>query len=239
MLTENLILRTAHAYITFLVLIGLLSEKVPDIYAQDEMPKELRGKYAEDLYIVRYGHGDTSESAAESARFEIAKFFESAISGTTYVIQKAGSKTILGKTIEKQSTEISNKIIISASREIPGIEIVLTEYDKKSKTYEAWAALDKNKHSLILRERINNIPDLTVTNLINELIEYRYFGRNELDFDVVKREMINYVSSLDILESDIRTINVSEIIMDGWKEYSLSGTFTMDIISIKIRELMT
>ncbi len=49
------------------------------IYAQDKMPKELQGKYAEDLYIVRSGYGDTSGDASESARFEIAKYFEAKI----------------------------------------------------------------------------------------------------------------------------------------------------------------
>ena len=132
----------AHAYLAFLVLIGCLSVKALNIYAQDKMPEELQRRYTKDLYIVSSGYGDTSEDAAESARFEIAKYFEAKISGETLVKQWAKSKTKRGKTIEERLTEISNTIIIGASRDIPGIEIVSSKYVKKSKSYQTWAVLE-------------------------------------------------------------------------------------------------
>ena len=71
-------MRTAHICLVFLALTGFLFEKATNVFAQDEMPRELRRRYTEDLYIVRSGYGDTSEDASESARFEIAKYFEAA-----------------------------------------------------------------------------------------------------------------------------------------------------------------
>lgn len=150
-------MRTVHIYLVFLVLTGFLSEKATDAYAQDEMPRELRRKYTKDLYIVSSGYGDTSEDASESARFEIAKYFEAKISGETLVKQWAKSQTKRDKTVEDRLTEISNTIRISASRDIPGIEIVSSQYDKKSKSYQVWAVLEKNKYISMLQERIRSI----------------------------------------------------------------------------------
>ncbi len=160
-------LKTARVFLGFLIFILCITGKSLIVYTQDNLPREISSKYSEDFYIVCSGSGDTSESAAESARFEIAKYFESKISGELLVTQWAKSQSARGKTIEDRFTEFSNKIMISASREIPGIEIALTKYNKKSKTYEAWAALDKNKYSLYLRDRVENIDNLVNHRLAN------------------------------------------------------------------------
>jgi len=159
--------KTAHVFLASFIFIVCLTGKSSIVHTQNNLPKEIRNKYSEDFYIVRSGTGDTSESASESARFEIVKYFESKISGETLVTQWAKSQSARGKTIEDRFTEFSNRIIISASREIPGIEIVLTKYDKGSKTYGVWAALDKNKYSLYLREKIENIDNLVNHRLAN------------------------------------------------------------------------
>ena len=147
-------MRTACAIIPVVLIIYLTAMAV---YGRDAVPKEVRRKYPEDRYIIRSGTGETSGQAAEAARFEIAKYFESKISGETLVRQWAQSTTSHGKTIEKRLAELSNTIIISASRDIPGIEIAATERDRKSKTYEAWAVLEKNMYASILKERIEKI----------------------------------------------------------------------------------
>ncbi len=159
--------KSTQTFLVFLILAEFLTGEMLIVHAQNNMPKEIRDKYSEDFYIVRSGSGDTSESSAESARFEIAKYFESKISGETLVNQWAKSQSARGKTIEDRFTEFSNKIMISSSREIPGIEIALTTYNKKSDTYEAWAVLDINKYSLFLRERIENIDNLVNHRLAN------------------------------------------------------------------------
>ena len=125
--------------------------------AQGNIPKEVSRKYPEDRHIIRSGTGETPESASESARFEIAKYFESKISGETLVHQWAQTTTSRGKTMESQLAEVSNTVIVSASRDIPGVEIAANKRNKKLKAYEAWAVLEKSMYANILRERLNNI----------------------------------------------------------------------------------
>lgn len=125
--------------------------------AQDNIPKDVAKKYPGDRYIHRLGTGETPEEAAEAARFEIAKFFESKISGETLVSQWAQSKTTRGKTMENRLTELTNTVMISASRDIPGIEIAQTDYHKRSKTYRTWAVLEKTKYLAVLKERIAGV----------------------------------------------------------------------------------
>lgn len=193
--------KTAHAFLGFLVLVECLTGKSLIVHAQNNLPKEIRSKYSENFYIVCSGSGDTSESAAESARFEIAKYFESKISGETLVTQWAKSQSARGKTIEDRFTEFSNKIMISASREIPGIEIALTKYNKKSKTYEAWAALDKNKYSLYLREKIENIDSLANHRLAN-------LGGDDLNLIRIYSQVMNDLLLREQARQDLSLLNL-------------------------------
>ena len=158
-------MRTACAHV---ILVKMLFLSGVAVYAQGNIPEYIHRKYPEDLYIIRSGIGETSEAAAEAARFEIAKYFESKIKGETLVSQWAQSITSHGKVMEDQLSEVSNTVIISATRDIPGIEIAATEYVKKLKTYEAWAVLRKNMYAQVLREKIQKI-DFSVDDKLTHL----------------------------------------------------------------------
>ncbi|MFC1539757.1 hypothetical protein ACFL6H_10065, partial [Candidatus Latescibacterota bacterium] len=134
-------MRTIRTVILLFLLTAVISEIIPDIMAQERLPRALRRKYSEDSYIIRFGSGETSEDASESSRFEIAKYFEAKISGETIVKQWAQVRTRKGKAIEESLTDRTNSIIVGTSRDIPGIEIISSEYDKRSKSYQVWAAL--------------------------------------------------------------------------------------------------
>jgi len=122
-----------------------------------EMPDEIREKYPDDRYIVRSGTGETPEQAANSARAEIARFFESKISGETLVNQWAKS-TIVGNDMkETRMTEVTNSVVVGTSREIPGIEIVESKENRDVKAYVAWAVLEKAGYANILRERVEQV----------------------------------------------------------------------------------
>ncbi|MFC1651009.1 hypothetical protein ACFL2X_05510 [Candidatus Latescibacterota bacterium] len=160
-------MRIARTVIALFLLAVALPELMPGVFAQDKLPRSLRRKYSEDSYIIRFGSGDTSEDASESSRFEIAKYFEAKISGETIVNQWAQSRTKKGRSIEERLTEISNSIIVGTSRDIPGIEIISSEYDKKSKSYQVWAALEKSKYIGVLQDRIKNIDGKNNNRLAN------------------------------------------------------------------------
>lgn len=128
---------------------------------------EVAKKYPQDRFIVRSGTGDSPEAASEAARLEIIKYFEIKISGETIVKESLQSSTSRGKTVEHITLELSNTIKTSASREIPGIDIVGTEKIRRSDSYEAWAVLDIAKYSGVLRERITEI-DNDVDNVMGD-----------------------------------------------------------------------
>jgi len=128
------------------------------IYA-GEIPNSILKKYSENLYIIRSGSGETFESAAESARFEISKYFESNIRGETLVNQWMKARTGKGKPDEMRSTEITITIKITSSRDLPGIEIVSTRENKSKKVFEVWAALEKKSYSQSLFEKIRKIDE--------------------------------------------------------------------------------
>ena len=155
-------MRTVRIFVP-MILILLLG--VVTVHARDAIPKKVREKYPEDKYIIRSGTGETSGQSIEAARFEIAKFFESKISGETFVRQWAQSTTSQGKSNEDHLTEFTNTIIVGASRDIPGIEIAATEYEKKSKTYVSWAVLEKDRYTTVLRERIRETESTVNTRL--------------------------------------------------------------------------
>lgn len=134
-------------------------------WTQESMPEEVRENYPEESFIVRSGSGETPEAAADNARFEIVKYFESNISGETFVNEWAKSRSKRGKTTEERFTAVTNTILIGASRELPGVDIVSESYDKKRNTYNAWAALDKRKHMSYLSEKI-----LSLDNGINQTL---------------------------------------------------------------------
>lgn len=140
------------------LILGLVccSGKPQPVFAKNR-GDEIAKKYPESRYIVRSGTGETPDGAAEAARFEIAKFFESKISGESLVREWAQSSTSRGKTVQSQMTEISNTIVIGASRDIPGIEIAATEKGKESKRFEAWAVVDREKLAGTLLERIASL----------------------------------------------------------------------------------
>ncbi len=117
----------------------------------------VRKKFPENRFIIRSGTGESPEKAAEAARFEIAKFFESKISGETLVKEWAQSATARGKRVDSRMTEITNTVAIAASRDIPGIEIAATDEDKSAGLYEAWAVVDREKLLKVLQERIAGI----------------------------------------------------------------------------------
>ncbi|MHB9028171.1 MAG: hypothetical protein ACYC9O_05340 [Candidatus Latescibacterota bacterium] len=116
---------------------------------------DVQKKYPDSRYIVRSGGGGSPEQAAEAARLEIAKYFEAKISGETLVREWAKSATSHGKSVEAHMTEISNTVIVGASRDIPGIEIVASDGDRNQ--YEAWAALEKAKYAQVLLERVSGL----------------------------------------------------------------------------------
>jgi hypothetical protein len=124
-----------------------------------EIPVIILKKYPENLYIIRSGGGETSESAAEAARFEISKFFETNIRGETIVNQWMKAHTGKGKTEETRSTEITNTIRISSSRDLPGIEIVSSRETKSRKQFEVWAVLEKKSYAAFLQEKIRKIDE--------------------------------------------------------------------------------
>ena len=146
-------MKTALAVSGLLFALVCCSGKPQPVFAKNQSDEVAR-KYPESRYIVRSGSGETPDGAAEAARFEIAKFFESKISGESIVREWARSATNRGKTAESKMTDISNTIIVGASRDIPGIEIVATEENKDAKRFEAWAAVDREKLAGVLAERI-------------------------------------------------------------------------------------
>ncbi|MFC1490611.1 hypothetical protein ACFL6K_05320 [Candidatus Latescibacterota bacterium] len=160
-------MRMVRNVIALLLLAAVLLEIAPSVFAQENLPRALRRKYPEDTYIIRFGSGETSEDASESARFEISKYFEAKISGETLINQWAKSRTKKGKTIEERLTEISNTIIVGTSRDIPGIEIISSEYDKRSESYQVWAALEKSTYIEVLQNRISGIDSKINTRLAN------------------------------------------------------------------------
>ena len=89
--------RIVHAFFGCVVLSLLLCGISADLCAKVKLPKKIRKKFSEDMYIIRSGSGETPENAAESARFEIVKYFESKISGETFIHEWAKSKKTKGK----------------------------------------------------------------------------------------------------------------------------------------------
>jgi len=156
---------TARVCILFLLIAGCSSGGKVVVEAWGKDRGDVEKKYPSDRYIVRSGAGESPESASEAARLEIAKYFESKISGESIVRESLQSKTEHGKTEEKVMTELTNVIKVSASREIPGIEIVDTQKDTKTNAYEVWAVLDMGKYADILRERVTKL-DSDVDQLI-------------------------------------------------------------------------
>ena len=118
---------------------------------------DINSQYPGELYLVRSGTGETSGEAAEAARLEIAKYFESRISGRTVLSQWAETSTRRGKTLEEKLTEISSTITVSAERDIPGIDIVQNERDGNSSWYRAWAVLSRSAYGGVLMEKIRMI----------------------------------------------------------------------------------
>jgi hypothetical protein len=222
----------------FAVIAGCFS-LVSDALGQNTLPKELRNKYPDDRFIVRSGTGNSSESAAEAARFEIAKYFESRISGESLVRDYAKSQTARGKTTEDRFTEISNTILISASRDIPGIQIVSTEQDKNGNSCEAWAVLEKRAYSDFLNERIRSIDsktDMTLSDVkgddLKRVRTYSHVMSNLLLREQARQDLMlldsgagvaskeallyNVMSSLDSLISDAFDVGlVFESNVDG------------------------
>jgi len=147
-------MRKARALVTALVFVMLL---LSTSSAQETVPKDVLKKYPENRFLHRSGTGESPEQAAESARLEIAKFFEAQISGETLVRQWAESSTSRGKTLETSLTEMSNTVMVGANRDIPGIEIAETNRDKKRNIYVAWAVLDRANYASVLRDRIGTI----------------------------------------------------------------------------------
>jgi len=146
--------RTAQA-LTFVFLVVSLTVSVTAL--AQEIPKDVLKKFQEDGHIIRSGTGESPQQAAEAARFEIAKYFESKISGETVVKQWAESRTTKGKTLENHLTELTNTVAIGAAREIPGIEIAKTDKLRGSDSYQAWAVLGKSSYATVLNERVSAI----------------------------------------------------------------------------------
>jgi len=118
---------------------------------------EITVRYPSGLYIVRSGRGGSPEEAAEAARFEIVKYFESRISGETRIRQWAKGETKRGKLIEQRLTEVSNSVSVSGEREIQGIDIVATKRVGNTGLYEAWAVLSRSTYAEILLDRIGKM----------------------------------------------------------------------------------
>jgi uncharacterized small protein (DUF1192 family) len=146
-------MRTALAVLVLILTLVCCSGKPQPVFAKGR-GDEIAKKYPDSRYIVRSGTGETPGGAADAARFEIAKYFGSRISGETLVQEWAKSESGRGKTRQSQMTEISNTIMVGASRDIPGIEIPVNEENKELKCFEAWAVVDKEKLSGDLMERI-------------------------------------------------------------------------------------
>lgn len=127
--------------------------------ADNALPPEIRDNYSGDLYLVRMGSAEVANQAAEAARFEIASYFEVKVSGERLVKQWYKSGTARGKMIEDNLSELTNTIIISAERDIPGIDIPLTRRNEEQKLYEAWAVLDKASYGRVLADRITAIDE--------------------------------------------------------------------------------
>jgi hypothetical protein len=121
----------------------------------------IQARYHSEFYIVRSGRGKTQEEAAEYARFEIVKFFESRITGETRLRQTSESAVTRGRIVESILTELENEVSVSSEREIPGIEIVENAQVPGSGLYEAWAALSKKEYGALLAERVRT-ADTTI-----------------------------------------------------------------------------
>ena len=144
---------TLYAIVLLMIFCGCLFCPV-FVHAQSKDAEKMAKQYPPDRYLVRPGGGSSPENAAEAARLEIAKYFESKISGESIVKEWAESRTEKGKTTQKHATELSNVISVKTAREIPGIEITGTEQDKKTGEYTTWAVLDKNSYVSVLKDRI-------------------------------------------------------------------------------------
>jgi|GEM_PF-4326575 hypothetical protein len=207
-------MRTSHTILILLLLSVVFAETAPGVFAQEKLPRALRKKYSADTNIIRFGSGATAEDAAESARFEIAKYFEAKISGETIVNQWAQSRTKKGKTLEDRLTEISNSIIVGTSRDIPGIVIVSSEYNKRAKSYQVWAVLEKKSYVGILQDRIMGIDNKINTRLDNlsgdDLTRIRVYS--QIMNDLILREKA--LQDLTLLGSGAPTF-ASEIALFG------------------------
>ncbi len=206
-------IRTAHVSLVFLLFMLFMPEIHLQISAQEHMPKDIRQKYPQDKYIVRSGNGESSESASESARFEIVKYFEAKISGATLINQWAKSQTTRGKTTEDRFTKISNTMMVSASREIPGIDIASINQDKKSDSYEAWAVLKKSTYSAFLSDRIKKIDSLVDFRLSNLKKNDLYLVKtySQIMSDILLREQAR--QDLSLLDSGLM-VGSNEILLN-------------------------
>lgn len=214
--------RTAHV-ILMLVVIMLTAMAVQ---AQD-MPRELRRDYPEERYLIRPGIGDSPESAAEAARLEIAKYFESKITGETVVREWAQSSSSRGRVIEDRVTELSNNIMISASRDIPGIEIALTERDRD--ICEAWAVLEKHRHSQLLRERIDTLDSGIAQRMADatpgDLVRLKLLA--QVLADLLSREQAR--QDLALLETDAAPPSNQELLYDIMSQLDRMIAETFDV----------
>ncbi|MFC1607847.1 hypothetical protein ACFL47_07740 [Candidatus Latescibacterota bacterium] len=156
----------ARTMIIVLLAVGCSTSGTVSVEARGKAD-DIQKKYPQDSFIVRSGTGDSPESASENARLEIAKFFESKISGET-IVQETMKLQISGnKSKEQRMTQLSNSIKVSANRDIPGIEIAGTEKIRRSDSYEAWAVLDRSKYAGVLRDNIAKI-DAEVDQLLSD-----------------------------------------------------------------------
>ena len=109
-------------------------------------------RYPDALYLVREGTGSSRDEAENAARFEIARFFESRISGESIVRRWAKSVIAGGKTRERFATELTRVITVAAERDIPGI--VIADAARSGDTWRAWAVLDRAAYHQTLDERL-------------------------------------------------------------------------------------
>lgn len=150
----NVMSLTVRAEVSLIVFIFCITVTATSVVAQNN---DITKRYPPERYLVRQGLGETPESASEAARLEIAKYFESKISGESIVKEWAESRTVKGKTSQKYVSELSNTIKVSAEREIPGIEITGAGKNKKFDAYETWAVLEKSAYVSVLTDRIQKL----------------------------------------------------------------------------------
>ena len=118
-------------------------------------------KYPPDKYLSGKGEAKYQALARDRARADLAKVFDVRIQEQSTDRSQSSRQTQDGKTRLTLSSTASREIHSQTDQIISGIEIADTWQDKNSKQFHVLAVLDRAKAGNILRDKINQLDDIT------------------------------------------------------------------------------